>query len=224
MATVQGTPTYNTGGSGATTATHSITVVGTGCAIIVTVHQEDTLTRTFSVSSSVNGSFGSAVSYINPTGAVGLWVLRSVSPGAHTITLTASTSGVGFGSFCLVMEDLGTETPITDFINAGANGGSHVSGATGITTTGDAFVVCVGALTGNVTTKIEGSGYTLVNGPFAANPRFAQYQNFTTPLTNHTGAWTSTGTNRVNRGVIVGFPTSPPLPPSAPAFLSHFME
>jgi hypothetical protein len=62
-------------------------------------------------------------------------------------------------------------------------------------------------------------------GPGATIPRFAQYQDFATAITAEQGAFTTTGTNRANRGLIVAFPVAPgdPVPTaSGGAFTAWF--
>jgi hypothetical protein len=208
MATIQGSVSYQNAASGVTTpgTAPTVTVTGSGHSILVIVNQNDSLTRTFTVSSSVDGSFGDPVAYYNPGAALGIWRLDNATAGAHTINVVASTTGVGFGSYAQVVEDLGTATPVTDTQFATTNGASHISGGTGVTTTTAAFVVCVNAVSGSLTTSTPGSGYTELGGPPAGSARLTQYQDFATPITLEQGAWTSTGTSRANRGLIVAFP------------------
>lgn len=206
MVTLIGSTSHETAGSGGLTAALSVTVTGADQSILVWVSQQDSLTRTFTVTSSLDGSLGAAVSYYNPGAAVGAWVLHDASVGTHTISVTASVSGVGFGASAQVVEDLGRDTPVVDTQFASVNGASHVSGGTGVSTSASAFVLCVCALSGNVTTKVAGSGYTLATGPAATSARVSQYQDFATGITLEQGAFTTTGVQRANRGLIIAFP------------------
>lgn len=209
MATLIGSTSYQSTGSGALTPSTapSVTVTDADQAIMVWIQQEGALVRTFSVTSSLDGALD-LVAYENPSTAVGCWVARDASVGTHTLSVVASATGVGFGSSAQVVEDLGTETPVTDTQFAASNGTSHVSGATGASTSTAAWVLCVCALSGAVTTKTAGSGFTLIE-PSATSPRLAQYQNFVATISAEQGAFTTTGTNRANRGLIVAFPVAP---------------
>lgn len=206
MATLIGSTAYQTAGSGATTpgTAPTVTVTGANQSILVFVQQEDALTRTFSASSSLDGPL-SEVGYHNPSGAQGVWLLRSATVGTHTLSVVASTTGTGFAVSAQVIQDLGTGT-VTDTQPSGTSGDAHLTAATGVTTTTATFVVCVNTLSGSVTTKTPGALYTAFVGPSATGPRFAQYREFASGCTAEQGAFTTTGTNRANRGLLVGFP------------------
>lgn len=226
MATLIGSTAFETAGSSGLTpgTAPTATVTGAGQAVLVWVQQADALVRTFTASSSLDGSLGDPVAYENPSTALGVWVLREASVGTHAFTVTASASGVGFSASAQAVEDLGAETPVVDTQFATANSGSHVSGATGVSTSGGAFVLCTCALSGTVTTKVAGEGYTALAGPAATAARFSQYQDFATAIAAEQGAWTSTGTNRANRGLIVAFPVAPtaPTPSASGGFVTWF--
>ncbi len=212
MATLIGSTAYETAGSSAlamkdtaSDADLTVTVTGANQSIVVWVMQADTLTRTFSVSSSLDGAL-EEVGYYNPSAAVGVWLLRDATIGTHTLPVTTSTAGASFHGGAQVIEDLGTGTILVDTQDAATNGSSHVSGATGVTTSTATFVICVGCLSGSVTTKTPGSGYTELLGPPATGARYAQYRDFASGVTLEQGAFTTTGTTRRNRGLLVAFP------------------
>lgn len=226
MATLIGSSAFQSYGSSVVTPGNpaQVTVTGANQSILFWLYQPDPLTRTFSVSSNVDGAF-TEVAYTNPSFALGCWVLRDATVGAHDITAVASASGVSYGVSAQVIEGLGTATPVTDTQVATANTSSHVTGATGITTSTPTFVLCVCALSGNVTTKVPGTGYTAVVGPSATGQRYGQYQDFASGVTLEQGAFTTTGTSRANRGLLVGFPEAagPGTPTAAGgAFIAWF--
>ena len=226
MPTLIGATSFETGLTGSLTTGDdpSVTVTGSGQSILVWVQQEDTLARTFSVTSSLDGSFGDAVAYNNPSSARGVWLLRNATVGTHTVAVVASGTGVTFGASAQVVEGLGAGTPVSDTQFASANGLSHISGATGLTTSTAAFVLCVCTLSGGVTAKVPGAGFTALVGPSTISPRFSQYRDSATALTTEQGAFTTTGTNRANRGLIVAFPESaaPPAPSASGGFVTWF--
>jgi hypothetical protein len=88
-----------------------------------------------------------------------------------------------------------------------------VSAATGVTLSQPAFVVCVGALSGSITSSGSGSGYTKFTGRrrgvrASRNTRISAWHLL------EQGAWTSVGTSRANRGLLVAFPEASGQPPS----------
>jgi len=226
MATLIGSTDFETAGSAGLVPGNdpTVTVTGSDQSILVWVQQGDALARSFTVSSSLDGALP-VVAYDNPSTAMGVWLLRDASVGTHALSVVASASGVSFSASAQVVEDLGTDTPVSDTQFATSNGLSHVSGATGVTTGTGAFVLCVCSLTGTVTTKVPGAGFTALAGPSATSGRFAQYRDSATALTAEQGAFTTTGTNRANRGLIVAFPVAPgdPVPTaSGGAFTAWF--
>ena len=198
--------------SGSDVATASLTGVTAGSALIVTISQSTSATRTYTVVDDVDGALTAAQLY-NPNRGAHVYVIHDVTAGAHTVTVTAS----GASTFRIALIEWGgldaLATPATGTYDDGADATTHYADAVGVTTTEGAAIVVVGALNSGtgVSGLNPGNDYTEIalsgSGTGAAGlTAFTQVLDSGLPITNERGTWTTTGTPRRAVSTIVAFP------------------
>lgn len=177
-----------------------------GNAIILFINYTATSTRTFTVSDNVVGSTGwtKAVDFGATLGPE-IWYRANHDGGAVTITAGHASTGAflcsaaefsGFGATITVdATDTFTDAGVTD---------NHASSDTGVSSANEVVAVIAGNAEGANFTDANGtaSSYTEVPAATVNATVWAGFRVFASGATNETGAWVSTGTDRVANSVI----------------------
>lgn len=190
--------------SGTGSVTLTLTGVTAGSSLVLKYAQNGSASRTYSAS-----GFTSAVAY-NPGRAVGILVRHNEAGGSVSVTLSANTGTAAVRGWLLEVEGLDPlATPIIPSTNGVVDGSaatSHDCAPAGeIDTTGAAMLFCVGVTDGNVTAFGAGGSYALL-GNGGSVREVAQYRTALSALTDHPGAYTSTGTPRTATSTLAAFP------------------
>lgn len=190
-------------------STPTITGVTGGNALIVVVIQTTAVsTRTYTVASDVDGSFGSPVKRFNPNRIVEQYIKFGVTAGTHTVTVTAS-GATNFDVRLIEVSglDSGGTAVSGDFNDGGVDVNDHFCAASGsIDTTTGTFIVCASAISSStgISSITEGAGYTPLTS--SSNLYFVQYGEFASPVTDERGAWSHAGTARRADNIMVAYP------------------
>ncbi len=207
MALVQSVVASSDGASPSASAA-TLTSVAAGNTLVVTIAQTTSATRTYTVSSNLDGSLTAAVSHNVGRGAH-VFYLHNASAGNHTLTATVSSTVINFEISAQEWSGLDTgASPITGTFDTGSNATGHFSAAVGSidTTTGAAIIVsAVLNATGSTTTA--GTNYTKITPNGATAQAFFQHYDAASAVTDDRGEWSSSTARQVV-GCMAAFPVA----------------
>jgi hypothetical protein len=198
--------TFSTASSVIVTITNGFTA---GNAVMVGVTQEQSTKRTINSIVDSGGANTYAVRVAHSTSgsdcSAYIWSAHAITALGAGGTVTVTFSGNTIGRAICQEITAATASGLSDSHTDGASANNHQSGATGLTTSGDVLVFCVGSLGGSgITSKTAGTNYTAI-GDTTTTRNFFQYRASTGALTNDTGPWSHVGTARVNAGAQTAF-------------------
>lgn len=181
--------------------------VTAGNALLVCILGTTSGSRTFALSSDLDGAFDWEIDDDPATSRIsGIYALFNASAGNHTITFTWTA---GLTAQVKIIEVSGLDalaTPIWRQYSEPTNTNSHVmvDPVDLMTTTEAAFFF--GAATLNSTTGAQTAlgSYTALSTD--NNQRYAQYKEEAGAVSNEDGAWQGSGTARTGNSTLVAFP------------------
>jgi hypothetical protein len=208
LARVQDVATVVASGNPLTSVLSFSSAVAAGSTLVVLIAQLGTSARTYVVSDNIHGTSGWTEAFkTDPTTGrdVAMWVRGNHNGGTVTITVTHSSSTSAFRATATEWSGFGATVSVddTDSSEEAAADNSHVSGATGVTSTNECVAFCVGIPTSGSTGTVAGTGFTLIPNGATATGHLFQYKHFASGCTNEQGAWTHTGGASASQSGIV---------------------
>lgn len=191
--------------------------VGAGNLLYVLIFKPSGTTRTFTVSSDLDGSFSSIEELSSLSRMAAVWTLGAtqttgVSGGNHSVTITPSGSTTARVTLVELSGMATGVAHVTDSLLDAAAGNSHDCSASGLTESGGCTVISTGCTTGsNFSTGVgvEGAGFTALD---ATNGGLVQLKDATGGVTSEKATWTNAGATRqcVNAMVVVPYAAAGP--------------
>lgn len=192
-----------------TSAQVTLTGVGAGNTILLRVAQTGAGTRTYAVSSDIDGILAPLVNY-NPSLGTHVYALRGATAGTHVITVTANTGSVAFYIHAEEVSGLDTSAAVvTGSFLDGANADNHFSAAVGeIDVPGAGYGICTAVLNSasGISAVTAGTNWTATTNAAAVVTAFGQYRIYSGAVADDRGAWTSAGTDRTGTACIAFIP------------------